>query len=139
MKIKVKYRDNMPEIEKHGDLFDLATSETVTIAAGNVKLIDLGVAIELPEGCYAKVYPRSSTPLKWHVMMANSVGIIDHDYCGDEDWWKFPAYAIDSVTIPKHTRIAQFEICKADNADIEIEKVASLSAKNRGGFGSTGE
>lgn len=138
--ILVKYRPGMPKIEKHGAMYDLATSETVTIAKGEVKMIDLGVAMKLPVYTFARVYPRSSTHKKWHILLANSVGIIDPEYCGNEDYWKFPAYAIETVTIPAHTRIAQFEI--VDNWDqlrSTLIEVDHLDGENRGGFGTTGD
>lgn len=138
--ILVKYRPGMPKIEKHGVMYDLATSETVTIAKGQVKMIDLGVAMQLPKGHFARVYPRSSTFKKWHIMLANSVGIIDPEYCGDDDYWQFPAYAIETVTIPKGTRIAQFEIASdADQWYSFIVETAHLNNPNRGGFGTTGD
>ena len=61
----------------------------------------LGVAMELPKGMIAKVYSRSSTPSKCNVQIANSIGIIDNTYNGDEDEWKAPLLAIKATTIPK--------------------------------------
>ncbi len=123
---------------KQGDLVDLATAEEVTMAKGDYRLINLGVAMELPAGCMAMVFPRSSTPGRHEIMMGNSVGIIDESYCGNDDIWRFPANAFRDTKIPKGTRIAQFMVVEKPEKLI-FETVAALGNKNRGGFGSTGK
>ncbi|MFR4088053.1 MAG: deoxyuridine 5'-triphosphate nucleotidohydrolase [Dysosmobacter sp.] len=63
--IKVKYfTDDIDElcyVEGKSDWIDLHAAETVTMKAGEFRLIPLGVAIALPEGYEAHVVPRSST------------------------------------------------------------------------------
>ena len=59
-------------------------------------------------------------------------------YCGDNDEWKFPAYATRAVDIPKNTRICQFRIFKHQSA-VTLVEVEHLFNTDRGGFGSTGE
>lgn len=94
--------------ERHGAMFDLAASEDVKLREGEVKVIPLGIRMKLPDGYFGLVVPRSSTCLKCGIMMANSVGIIESDYCGDSDVWGFVAYAIRDTAIERGTRIAQF-------------------------------
>lgn len=113
-------------------------------------LLNLGVAMELPKGYEAWVLPRSSTPVKYSIELANSVGIIDNSYCGNNDEWKFYAKATADTYIEKGTRIAQFRIALSQRATfwqkikwlfssgIEIMYVDSLQNKDRGGIGSTG-
>lgn len=138
--IKVKYLDGMPELKKLkvGDWIDLYTYEDVMIHRGERQLISLGVAMELPEGFEAIIAPRSSTFHKWGIVQANSIGIIDNSYSGDDDIWMFPAHAIRDTEVPAHTRICQFRI-QARQPDIKFTTVSSLGNKNRGGFGSTGD
>lgn len=139
-KIKIKYQNgNMPRLKKisKGDWIDLYTAETVQIKKDELLYIPLGVAMELPKGYEAIVAPRSSTPKNFGIMCANSFGIIDESYCGNTDYWAFPAYAIRDTVIPIHSRIAQFRIQKHQPV-IEFVPVNSLSNPNRGGFGSTG-
>lgn len=93
--------------------------------------------MELPEGYYAQVVPRSSTCKNWGIIMANSVGIIENTYCGDNDVWGFPAIAIRETAIPKGTRICQFRLCKKEVMP-EFVAVESLGNPDRGGWGSTG-
>lgn len=114
-------------------------------------LIPLGVAMKLPAGFEAIVAPRSSTAMKYGLMQANSIGIIDNSYCGNNDEWKWPAIAFDDCEIPQYTRICQFRIQLSQKATIwqkikwfftrkiEFEYVNNLEDEDRGGFGSTGE
>lgn len=139
--ILIKYvRTGLDKIEhiQTGDWIDLRISEDVRIKAGEHKLIPLGVAMKLPKGYEALIIPRSSTFKKYGVIQANSVGLIDESYCGNNDEWKFPAYATRDIEIPKNTRICQFRIIE-HQPPVDIVEVTELSEINRGGFGSTGE
>ena len=48
-------------------------------------LVSSGVKCQLDEGLYLELSTRSSTPLKYWLILANSVGIIDSDYYNNED------------------------------------------------------
>lgn len=124
--------------ERHGAMFDLAASEDVKLREGEVKVIPLGIRMKLPDGYFGLVVPRSSTCLKYGIMMANSVGIIEPDYCGDNDVWGFVAYATRGTKIPKDTRIAQFMPVRMFG-DLDFAVVDSMPYPDRGGYGSTGE
>ena len=139
--IKIKYFDQ--EIEKiskiaKGDWIDLRSAENVTIKKGEYHLIRLGVGMILPEGYEAHIVPRSSTPSKFGIMSANSVGIIDDSYSGDADEWMFPAVALRDTVIMKNDRICQFRIVK-NQPDIIFKEVDHLGENSRGGIGSTGK
>lgn len=134
--IKCEDIDCLPE--RNGDWLDLFTAEDTELKAFDFKLIPLGVAMKLPEGYEANVVPRSSTYKKWSIIQANSFGVIDNAYCGNDDQWMFPAIALKDTFIPKHTRICQFKIMK-NQPNIQFSIVHELENKNRGGFGSTGD
>ena len=138
VKIKIKYLRDIQKIERFntGDWIDLRAAETVVIPAGEVKLIPLGVAMELPEGYEAIVAPRSSTH-KRGILMANSIGVIDESYKGDNDEWHFPAYATKDTAIQKNERICQFRIIEHQPM-IHLVEVDRLGNADRGGIGSTG-
>lgn len=77
--IKIKFTDkkiykdfNTIEV---GDWIDLKTIDIVTIREGQYKMIDLGVAMELPQGYEAWVVPRSSTFMKYGILQVNSMGM----------------------------------------------------------------
>lgn len=137
--IKIKYFTNVEKVEKisQGDLIDLRAAEDVEIKTGEFKLIPLGVAMELPKGYKANVYPRSSTYKNFGIILANSVGQIDESYKGDNDMWMFPAIAMRDTVIHKNDRICQFEIVRKMPL-IEFEEVETLENEDRGGIGSTG-
>ena len=138
VKIKVNYHgtEEIKEIPQ-GDWIDLKASEMVVFEKGEYKKIPLGVSMELPEGYEAHVLPRSSTFEKWGILCANSQGVIDNSYCGDNDIWQFPAIAMRATHIEKGDRICQFRIVKKQ-PKIYFEAVESLNNADRGGFGSTG-
>lgn len=115
---------------------DLRAAEDVEMAAGEYKMIPLGVAMQLPAGYEAHIMPRSSTFKNFGIIMACS-GIIDNSYSGNEDEWKFGAFAARNTTIHKGDRICQFRIIK-NQPEISFEEVDYLANESRGGFGSTG-
>lgn len=140
VEIKIKYLDDeIEKIEKisEGDWIDLRAAETVSLKKGDFKVIPLGVAMMLPKGYEAQVAPRSSTFKNFGILQANSLGIIDCSYCGDNDFWRFPALAFRDTTIHKNDRICQFRIVK-NQPTIKFIESEHLSDVDRGGFGSTG-
>lgn len=127
----------MPERIKVGDWIDLCNAEDVSINTFECKPIPLGVCMKLPEGYEAHLLPRGSTYKNFGIIQANSMGIIDESYCGDNDQWFMPAIALRSTFIPKGSRICQFRIMP------KMEKVKFVETfhmvdKDRGGYGSTG-
>lgn len=160
LKIKVKIYNNgkvhgvLPRIIKKGDWIDLCALEPVEYKAGDSGMIHLGVAMELPKGYEALVLPRSSTFKKYGIILVNSCGVIDNSYCGNNDFWQFPYFALRDGSIKidkehKDMRICQFRIQLSQKATfwqklkwlfssgIELEQVDNLTSSNRGGFGST--
>ena len=138
--IKIKYIRDIEKIHdiEVGDWIDLRVGRDTYIKAGELELIPLGVAMQLPEGYEALVIPRSSTFKKYGIIQANSVGLIDETYCGNNDEWHFPAYATRDILITKDTRICQFRIQK-HQPHVYLKEVENLTSNDRGGFGSTGE
>lgn len=139
--IKIKYLSN--EIEKLekisvGDWIDLRCAKEISLKAGEFALIPLGVAMQLPNGYEALVVPRSSTFKHFGIIQTNSLGVIDESYCGDNDQWHFPAYALRDTVIHVNDRICQFRIVK-HQPEIEFQKVEDLGNLDRGGIGSTGK
>ena len=138
-KIKVKYHtDILPlEINDKGDWIDLRAAEDMKLWAGHDYYIPLGISVELPEGYEAHIAPRSSAFKRWGIIQANSVGVIDNSYCGDNDIWMMPVYATRFTKIHKNDRICQFRIIRKQ-PEIVFETVDHLGNEDRGGFGSTG-
>lgn len=140
--IRIKYfTDKIDKLEYIGgksDWIDLRCAEEIEMKAGEFKLIPLGIAMELPEGYEAHVVPRSSTFKNYGVIQTNSMGVIDETYCGDNDQWFFPAYALRDTVIHINDRICQFRIMKHQPA-LNLDAVDILDNEDRGGHGSTGK
>lgn len=136
MKVIINTHGN-PLPASYGEWVDLYTAEDATLEPLEFKIISLGVSMQLPKGKYAVVVPRSSACKNYGVIMANSIGIIENSYCGNNDIWGFPAVAIRHTEIPKGTRLCQFRLADQSEA-IVFEPVDDLGNPDRGGFGSTG-
>lgn len=140
MNIKIKYLadiEKLQYIDGKSDWIDLRSAEDVCMRKGDFRLIPLGIAMEIPEGYEAHIVPRSSTFKNFHIIQANSMGIVDNSYKGDGDMWYFPAIALQDTLIHKNDRICQFRIME-NQPQIEFSEVDSLENADRGGIGSTG-
>ena len=148
MQIKIKYfTDKVQKLEKitKGNWIDLRAAEDVVFQKGEFKLIPLGIAMELPRGYEAHVVPRSSTYKNFGLIQVNHQGVIDGPdretgeggYCGDNDQWFVPMYAMRDTEIHVNDRICQFRIME-NQPHIVFAETTSLEHKNRGGFGTTG-
>ena len=140
--IKIKYFteeiERLSYIGGKSDWIDLRAAKEVEMKAGEFKLIPLGIAMELPAGYEAHVVPRSSTFKNYGIIQTNSMGIIDETYCGDNDQWFFPAYALRDTVIHINDRICQFRIMEHQPA-FDFSEVDMLANEDRGGHGSTGK
>ena len=144
MNIKIKYTHEdsyrLKAIKK-GDWIDLAIDEDISVNAGDVVKVPLGLAMKLPEGVEAHVLPRSSTFMKTGLLLANSMGVIDNSYSGDDDEWGAAFYATRAAVVGRGTRLLQFRLVDTQSTmfgDINFEEATKLDDANRGGFGSTG-
>lgn len=139
--IRIKYMNKdilkLNYIDNKSDWIDLRSAEDVELKAGEFKVIGLGVAMHLPDGYEAIIAPRSSTYKNFGIISANSIGIIDESYCGDNDEWKFPAIALRDTKIKKNDRICQFRIIE-HQPKVKFDIVDVLGNEDRGGIGSTG-
>lgn len=140
--IKIKYFTDKIEkltyIDGKSDWIDLRAAESVDLKKGEFKLIPLGVAMELPKGYEAHIVPRSSTFKNFGIIQTNHQGVIDSSYCGDNDEWKMPVYAMRDTHIEVNDRICQFRIME-NQPKIQFEEVKVLTGVDRGGFGITGK
>lgn len=141
MKVKIKKthpNGKIPTYATDGSgAFDFYSAEDVKVGNGQVRNINLGVAMEIPQGHVLLLFPRSSIGIKTCLRMANSVGVIDSDYRGT-----IHAMYENIFCVPHHInqgdRIAQGIIVPIPK--VEFEEVEELSTTERGdgGFGSTG-
>ncbi len=130
---------SLPEYQTPGSAaFDLAASDDLSIAPGEVKLVPTGLVIEVPAGMFLGIFARSSTPLKRGLMVANGVGVVDSDYCGPKDEIKIAVINVSRavVDVKRGDRLAQGILLPAPR--VEWEEVGELRSDSRGGFGATG-
>lgn len=137
--VRIKYFADIERIKRveNGDWIDLRSAVDVDLKKDDFKLIPLGIAIELPKGYEAHIVPRSSTFKNFGIIQTNHSAIIDESYCGDNDQWYYPVYALRDTHISMGDRICQFRIMEKQPM-FEFEEVDKLNNKDRNGFGSSG-
>lgn len=130
---------SLPQYASEGAAaFDLAAAADVVIQPGEVALVPTGLAVEVPAGMFLAILARSSTPLKRGLMVANGMGVVDSDYCGEADEVRIAVlnFRETAVTVREGDRIAQGMILPAPR--VEWTETLAPSRPSRGGFGSTG-
>lgn len=133
---------NLPERKtKYSAGYDIEAAENIVIPSFkkgmNPTLVKTGIKAYMGDNEYLMLANRSSNPKKKGLILANSVGIIDKDYYGNEDndgHIMFAFYNIkeEDIEIKKGEAIGQaifmpFLVADNDNAQ----------GVRTGGFGST--
>ena len=113
------------------------TDKDIMMFPGEVVEFFTGLALEIPDGYFGAVYPRSGLATKLGLRLPNCVGVIDSDYRGNVG---IPLRndSRSPVTVKAHERVAQIIIQPCP--DIVLSEAQELSETDRGtaGFGSTG-
>ena len=118
--------------------YDLYSAAEVTIEAGQMGQIPTGVKAYFKDDEVLYLYSRSSFPIKYGLILPNSVGVIDADYynnSNNEGELFLLVYNITNypVTVPQNERIAQAVFAKVLRSDDELVN----DEIRKGGFGST--
>lgn len=143
MNLKIKLINKSlphPQYQTKGSVaFDLYSRRKVVIKPFVPTIIPLNVVIRVPKGYFLLLAARSSLPLKKQLMVANGIGIIDQDYCGENDEIGLQVinFSRRSTTIDRGERIAQALLVKISKV-LKFIEVNKINSKSRGGFGSTG-
>tara|TARA_R110002020_G_scaffold19821_5_gene68008 strand:- start:2250 stop:2723 length:474 start_codon:yes stop_codon:yes gene_type:complete len=133
--------------------YDLFSTEYITIEPFQRRLISTGIKIEIPEGFYGRIAPRSGLACKKGIdVMA---GVIDSGYRGEIKVLlinlNFEGYNLrpnafeamfgsaNKIDIKPGDRIAQLIIEKCYKVDWKEMKTLENSERGQGGFGSSGE
>ncbi|KKW17582.1 MAG: Deoxyuridine 5'-triphosphate nucleotidohydrolase Dut [Candidatus Magasanikbacteria bacterium GW2011_GWA2_50_22] len=140
MKVAIKRIDKtlpLPVYQTPGAVaFDLYAREAAAIPPQSVARIPTNVIIEVPAGYMLYVKDRSSTASRKKLLA--TAGFVDQDYCGEGDEILLQVYNFsqEPVTVERGERLGQGALIKIERAEwIDVDQ---LSAKNRGGFGTTG-
>jgi len=114
-----------------------AVAEPVSISPGQRVLIPTGLAIALPAGYELQVRPRSGLALRNGIVLPNSPGTIDEDYRGEIQVIVMNAGS-EIFRVERGTRIAQAVLAPVVRAAWDEVEDLDVTARNDGGFGSTG-
>jgi dUTP pyrophosphatase len=114
-----------------------AVQEPVAIGAGQRALIPTGLTIALPPGYELQIRPRSGLALRFGITLPNSPGTIDEDYRGEIGVILLNTGS-EAFLIERGARIAQAVLAPVSRAVWEEVESLEETARNAGGFGSTG-
>lgn len=115
---------------------DLTAVSVEYDVANQVYVYNTGISIEIPEGYYGQLVPRSSIK-KTGMRLVNSPGTIDSSYRGN-------VLAVFSLTNKMDRvykvgeKIAQLIILPYPNISLQEVQELSETKRGKGGFGSTG-
>ena len=117
--------------------YDLYSTDSIDINPGECKLISTGIAMQLPNGYFGAIFPRSGTAVKRGLRLANCVGVIDSDFRGEV---KVPLYndSQEIQTVEQGERIAQLIILPYATVSFEVVDELTDTIRGNGGFNSTG-
>tara|TARA_R110000822_G_scaffold301108_1_gene424806 strand:+ start:20740 stop:21192 length:453 start_codon:yes stop_codon:yes gene_type:complete len=96
-----------------------------------------GLSFEVPKGWAMLIYSRSGHGFKNDVRLANCVGVIDADFCG-ELMVKLTGDTHSQLAIKPGDRIAQGMLVPVTKVHFEEVQELSETVRGVGGFGSTG-
>jgi dUTP pyrophosphatase len=144
--LRLREDAKLPEYKTFGSAgFDLyaAIDKPIVMDPGEIRIIPLGFATEIPEGWQVAIRSRSGMASKG-VFVVNSPGTIDSDYRGE---WKVmltfvaPHYDTGSFTftISPGDRIAQGVLEPVYYARFKEVSELAETTRGAGGFGSTGK
>ena len=139
-RLVVKRLSEDATLPKRGSEFaagmDLCSSKTLTIPAGERKLVPTDLAICCPAGTYGRIAPRSGLALKFGIDVG--AGVIDADYRGPVGVILFNWGSAD-FHITQGDRIAQLILEKIVLPVVEeCHTELPDTVRGQGGFGSTG-
>lgn len=138
--MKIKRLNSNALIPKKGSEFaagyDLYASEAGTIKPRERRLIKTGIVLEIPEGYYGRIAPRSGLAFKSGIdVMA---GVIDSDYRGEIGVILYNSDSLNDFIFGVGDKIAQIIFEKYHDFDIIESKELNDTDRGSGGFGSTG-
>jgi len=112
-------------------------NEPIVIPSGENKLVPTGLQMEIPDGFYLAIHPRSGLAVKHNITLGNAVGVVDSDYRGEIQAIIYNAGNNDFV-INEGDRIAQAVLMKHEKVKFDFVDELDETERGEGGFGSTG-
>jgi dUTP pyrophosphatase len=118
--------------------WDLYCPDPVILRPNEINFVRMRFALQIPEGHYISIVPRSSMG-KRGVIIPNSPGTIDSDYTGEIMIMLVNINPDHTIEINAGERIAQMILHKYNNIEFEVTDVFKNTKRGSGGFGSTGK
>jgi dUTP pyrophosphatase len=115
---------------------DLCSIENLIIGPLERKAVSTGISIEIPEGYYGRIAPRSGLAYKNGIDVL--AGVVDSAYRGEIKVILFNSDKDCNFEINNGDRIAQLIIEDHFNFEFEIVNDLTYTTRGSGGFGSTG-
>jgi dUTP pyrophosphatase len=135
----------LPAYSKHGDAgMDLTCTEVYLDSSG-CYVYKTGLAIEIPDGFFGLLVPRSSVAKK-SLILTNHAGILDSGYRGEIMFKYKPNYQYflqsdelkNEQIYLKGERVGQLIILPYPTIEWEVVDELSNSDRGEGSYGSTG-
>ena len=101
------------------------------------EMIPTGIYVELPEGTFGMVTPRSGLAAKFGISIVNSPGVIDSSYRGEVKVILINQ-GEESFTINNGDRVAQMILMNYQKIEFNVVEELSETERGTGGFNSTG-
>ena len=138
--VKLKETAFIPECgTEHSAGYDLRAciEHDIVIKPGKRALVGLGIAMQIPNGYFGMICPRSGLAAKHGITVLNSPGIIDSDYRGELKSLMINL-SDEDFTVTHGMKIVQLIITPYQK--INWQEAASLeeTVRGAGGYGSTG-
>lgn len=137
MRIKVKRFDKklpLPKYEKQAAGFDLTCRKGMTLKPRETKVMPLNIAMQIPDGYFVLIAPRSSTFSRLGLEVPNSVGVIDPFFRGNDNEINilFRNVTEKPVKIRKGDRLVQGILIKYEK--VEFAEADKLPKSRRGAW-----
>ncbi|XP_037959793.1 deoxyuridine 5'-triphosphate nucleotidohydrolase [Teleopsis dalmanni] len=114
---------------------DLRSAYDVKVPARGKALVKTDIQVQVPEGSYGRVAPRSGLAVKNFIDVG--AGVVDEDYRGNLGVVLFN-HSDDDFEVKRGDRIAQFICERIFYPELEQAEKLDDTVRGAGGFGSTG-
>ncbi|KAF3923148.1 hypothetical protein ABW20_dc0108147 [Dactylellina cionopaga] len=115
--------------------YDMYACEDTVIPKGGKGLVETGLSMAVPEGCYGRVAPRSGLASKNFI--DTGAGVIDADYRGPVKILLFNHSDVD-FEVKEGDRVAQLILERIYTPEVVVVEDLEESVRGAGGFGSSG-
>jgi dUTP pyrophosphatase len=139
-KLKVKLLESDGKIPARSNQTDagadLFSAESAMIHPGERATVGTAIALEIPDGFYGRIAPRSGLASKHGIDVL--AGVLDSSYRGEVKIVLINTDKHNTFHVEKGDRIAQLIIESHFNFEIVDSSDLSNSSRGKEGFGSTG-